>query len=115
MGGLGIGSLRAKNLRLHSSSSLRKGTWVDIASIIKVIDKTSVEFSNSLIRKVSNGYNIIFWEDVWCDRVMRLKDKHPHLYALETNKDCLLTDRWKLTMTVGPGLGSGDQRLNVGN
>ncbi|GJY88242.1 RNA-directed DNA polymerase, eukaryota [Tanacetum coccineum] len=44
--------------------SIRKGTSVNIASTLQVI---SVDFSNSIIRKVGNGCSIRFWEDVWCD------------------------------------------------
>nr|GEX18270.1 RNA-directed DNA polymerase, eukaryota, reverse transcriptase zinc-binding domain protein [Tanacetum cinerariifolium] len=36
----------------------------------------------------------MFWKDSWFRDGTRLMDKFPRLYALESDKDCLVRDRW---------------------
>ncbi|GJT12514.1 hypothetical protein Tco_0859556, partial [Tanacetum coccineum] len=42
-----------------------------------------------------NSHDVMFWNDVWLECGVRLKDKYPRFSALETNQDCLETVRWK--------------------
>nr|GEY24690.1 putative reverse transcriptase domain-containing protein [Tanacetum cinerariifolium] len=51
-----------------------------------------------------NGNNILFWKDIWLCSGIRLKDKFSHLYALETIKDALLSERWCCFNGVWAGL-----------
>ncbi|GKD85787.1 hypothetical protein Tco_1356941 [Tanacetum coccineum] len=46
--------------------------------------------------KPTNGSNTSFWKDVWCTGGIRLMDAYPRLYALESQKDCMISDRWCL-------------------
>ncbi|GJT41089.1 hypothetical protein Tco_0940954 [Tanacetum coccineum] len=36
-----------------------------------------------------------FWAYPWCPNGLILKDALPRLFALETQKDCKVADRWK--------------------
>ncbi|GJV27687.1 hypothetical protein Tco_1384135, partial [Tanacetum coccineum] len=42
-----------------------------------------------------NSRDVMFWNDVWLECGVRLKDKYPRFFALETNQDCLETVYWK--------------------
>nr|GEX07753.1 RNA-directed DNA polymerase, eukaryota, reverse transcriptase zinc-binding domain protein [Tanacetum cinerariifolium] len=42
------------------------------------------------------GNNTLFWKDPWCGSGQRLIDIFPRLYALDSDKDCKVSDRWDL-------------------
>ncbi|GKC77815.1 retrotransposon protein, putative, ty1-copia subclass [Tanacetum coccineum] len=77
--------------------------WRDIIISIDYIDGLDVPFSSSFSKKVSNGFDTRFWKDVCCIEGIRLMDKFPRLYALESNKDCKVSDRWVLSDGVWRG------------
>lgn len=41
---------------------------------------------------------------MWCNLGTRLMDSFPRLYALETNKECNISDRWRLCNGVWEGV-----------
>ncbi|GJZ27997.1 putative RNA-directed DNA polymerase [Tanacetum coccineum] len=125
LGGLGLGSFRAKNLgllakwqwrflnekdavwnKLISSlygphggfnlvgSRLQKGVWQNILNVGGAIDALGISFRHSFKRKVGSGSQIRFWTKNWSDDGPCFKEKFPRLYALESNKNCFLQDRW---------------------
>ncbi|GKF35568.1 hypothetical protein Tco_0112326, partial [Tanacetum coccineum] len=63
-------------------------------------------FRSSFILKISNGSSISFWKDAWCDSGIPLMDLFPRLYALKTNKECKVRDRWRLCNGVWGGVWS---------
>ncbi|GJU82148.1 hypothetical protein Tco_1284513 [Tanacetum coccineum] len=71
-----------------------RGVWVDILKTMKHIESIDCSFKNSFKLKVSNGSYILFCKDPWCGVGSPLKMISPRLYALESNKDCTISDRW---------------------
>ncbi|PWA95854.1 Arginine repressor C-terminal-like domain-containing protein [Artemisia annua] len=128
MGGLGVGSLLAKNLSLLGKWKWRfltekealwrmviqkfygdsggfgsltdfpgpNGIWCDIIKAMEDIEIIDPTFKQSFHIKVSNGANVSFWKDTWCENGIRLMDLFPRLYALDSFQDCKLIDRWHL-------------------
>ncbi|GJX49068.1 RNA-directed DNA polymerase, eukaryota, reverse transcriptase zinc-binding domain protein [Tanacetum coccineum] len=62
--------------------------------------------NNFKFLKISNGSSISFWKDAWCDSGIPLMDLFPRLYALKTNKECKVRDRWRLCNGVWGGVWS---------
>ncbi|GKB46064.1 arginine repressor C-terminal-like domain-containing protein [Tanacetum coccineum] len=75
----------------HNSFGL-SGIWCDIIKYVSCIDPI---FNNSFALKVSSGLVTSFWVDPWCPNGPILKNVYPRLFALETQKDCKVADRWK--------------------
>ncbi|GKC54952.1 hypothetical protein Tco_1077697, partial [Tanacetum coccineum] len=99
VGGLGVGSLHAKNLGLLGkwkwrSSRSCQGIWCEIVKAISSIENLDPTFSSSFKLKVVNGSNTLFWKDRWCVDDSRLIDHFPRLFALELNQNCSIRDRW---------------------
>ncbi|GJT68519.1 putative RNA-directed DNA polymerase [Tanacetum coccineum] len=80
-----------------SGAGLKKGIWDGILSSSVAIDDTGVAFSHSFIKKVSDGDTTLFWEDSWVAHGPCLKLRFPRLYALETNKEAKVKDRWMMS------------------
>ncbi|GJX03965.1 RNA-directed DNA polymerase, eukaryota, reverse transcriptase zinc-binding domain protein [Tanacetum coccineum] len=120
MGGLGVGSLLAKNIGLLGKWKWRfltekdalwrtvikefyrecggfgslagsrgpNGIWCDIIKAVEDIKRIDPSFKRSFHIKVSNGANVSFWKDPWCENGTRLMDLFPRLYALDSFQDC---------------------------
>ncbi|GJY72569.1 RNA-directed DNA polymerase, eukaryota, reverse transcriptase zinc-binding domain protein [Tanacetum coccineum] len=58
----------------------------------------------SFNKKIVTGCNTLFWKDVWCKDGVRLMDRFPRLFALESNKDCFIFERWAHTNGVWRGV-----------
>ncbi|GJV63562.1 RNA-directed DNA polymerase, eukaryota, reverse transcriptase zinc-binding domain protein [Tanacetum coccineum] len=76
------------------NSNATGGIWQDIIKDVKLIENIDISFKYSFTRKISSGADTMFWKDSWCGDGTRLMDKFPRLYALESNKDCMVRDRW---------------------
>lgn len=74
--------------------NLRTGVWKKIVKCCHNIDSIGVPFGKSIIRKVGGGSETKFWTDSWCEAGIKLKDLFPRLFALEVEKNCLVSDRW---------------------
>ncbi|GKC72208.1 RNA-directed DNA polymerase, eukaryota, reverse transcriptase zinc-binding domain protein [Tanacetum coccineum] len=103
-GGLGVGSLLAKNLSLLRKWKWRFHTkkealWFRVI-IVKEIESLNPAFKSSFVIKVKNGSSTLFWKDQWCGTGIQLLDLFPRLYALDTTKDCKVIDRWGLVNGV---------------
>ena len=70
--------------------------WCNILSSGVAIDALSIPFR----RKVISCTNTLFWKDVWIDDGPCLMAKFPRLYALESNPNCRVCDRWVLENDV---------------
>ncbi|GKA73672.1 putative RNA-directed DNA polymerase, eukaryota, reverse transcriptase zinc-binding domain protein [Tanacetum coccineum] len=77
------------------------GIWPDIISVTKSIGHIDADFERSFVRKVNNGSDTLFWKDQWCCNGVRLMEAFPRLFALETHKDCTISDRWGLNNNEG--------------
>ncbi|GJY04134.1 RNA-directed DNA polymerase, eukaryota, reverse transcriptase zinc-binding domain protein [Tanacetum coccineum] len=58
------------------------------------INNIDSSFSTSFNKKIVTGCNTLFWKDVWCKDRVRLMDRLPRLFALESNIDCFIFERW---------------------
>ncbi|GKB47887.1 retrotransposon protein, putative, ty1-copia subclass [Tanacetum coccineum] len=67
---------------------------IDILKATSDIERIDPAFKTSFNLKVSNGSNILFWKDPWCNGGTRLMDNFPRLFALESSQDCMVSDRW---------------------
>ncbi|GKB02539.1 RNA-directed DNA polymerase, eukaryota [Tanacetum coccineum] len=70
------------------------GVWINILNAVKRIGDIDISFKKSFILKIGNGYSTSFWKDRWCGDGSRLMDMFPKLFALESFKDCKISDRW---------------------
>ncbi|GJV82850.1 hypothetical protein Tco_1522748 [Tanacetum coccineum] len=93
LGGLNIGSLKAKNWRLVGKWWWRarvehRAMWVSVIKSIYGQDgvMVGVGFSSSFTRKVGDGSCVSFWDDIWVGGV-RLRDRFPRLYHLDRSKE----------------------------
>ncbi|GKB38253.1 hypothetical protein Tco_0883195 [Tanacetum coccineum] len=125
LGGLGLGSFRAKNLGLLAKwqwrflnekdavwnkvisslygphggfnlvgSRLRKGVWQNILNVDGAVDALGISFRHFFKGKVRSGSEIRFRTENWFDDGPCFKEKFPRLFALESNKNFFLQDRW---------------------
>ncbi|GJR98251.1 cysteine-rich receptor-like protein kinase [Tanacetum coccineum] len=69
------------------------GIWPDIINVTRSIGHIDADFKRSFVRKVNNGSDTLFWKDQWCCNGVRLMEAFPRLFALETYKDCTISDR----------------------
>ncbi|GJY12239.1 hypothetical protein Tco_0381548 [Tanacetum coccineum] len=53
---------------------------------------------------IGNSSSISFWKDVWCNLGTRVMNSFLRLYGIETNKECNLSDRWRLCNGVWVGV-----------
>nr|GEU87027.1 RNA-directed DNA polymerase, eukaryota, reverse transcriptase zinc-binding domain protein [Tanacetum cinerariifolium] len=77
-------------------SGNRKGVWRNILSSCAAIDAFGISFRNSFSRKVILGVDTLFWKDIWLDDDLCFMAKFPYLYALDSNPNFRICDRWVL-------------------
>ncbi|GJZ78840.1 putative RNA-directed DNA polymerase [Tanacetum coccineum] len=143
-GGLGIGSLLAKNYGLLCKWKWRflseeealwrmvikvfydeeggfnsdpkclgpSGIWTETIKVVNFINSHDEVFRGSFIRKIFNGNNTYFLTDQWYEDGRKLADAFPRLYALESFKDCHISDRWHMVNDSGVGNWSWIRPLN---
>nr|GEZ50427.1 protein kinase-like domain, beta-lactamase/transpeptidase-like protein [Tanacetum cinerariifolium] len=68
------------------------GVWSDIGRIGGEIDGVGIEFTSSCVGLLGDGRDIRFWVDRWVDN-MRLCDRFPRLYHLDTIKEGSVMDK----------------------
>ena len=48
---------------------------------------------STMRKRIGNGASTRFWTDIWVGN-LNLKYRFPRVFALEMNKDCMVSDRW---------------------
>nr|GEW26345.1 RNA-directed DNA polymerase, eukaryota, reverse transcriptase zinc-binding domain protein [Tanacetum cinerariifolium] len=99
--GLGIGSLVAKNLSLLSKWKWR--FYIDKTTLWYHVIREFHGEDGGFSTPMNFGNNTLFWKDQWCGSGQRLMDIFPRLFALESDKDCKVSDRWGLVNGVWGG------------
>nr|GEU80135.1 RNA-directed DNA polymerase, eukaryota, reverse transcriptase zinc-binding domain protein [Tanacetum cinerariifolium] len=89
------------------NSNASGGIWQDILKAVKLIENIDISFKYSFTCKISSGTDTMFWKGSWCGDDTRLMDKFPRLYALESDKDCMVRDRWCSVNEFGVAFGLG--------
>ncbi|GJV65517.1 RNA-directed DNA polymerase, eukaryota, reverse transcriptase zinc-binding domain protein [Tanacetum coccineum] len=109
-GGLGVGILIAKTMRLLGKWKWRflndrNSLW---RKVIKQIygpegDQNGIPLTNLIERKVYSSKQTEFWNDGWIKDRGPLKNVFPRLYALETQKGCFVSERYVIEDGVWQG------------
>ncbi|GKC24663.1 RNA-directed DNA polymerase, eukaryota, reverse transcriptase zinc-binding domain protein, partial [Tanacetum coccineum] len=74
----------------------RFSTWCSILSSISKLKQKGVDLLSLCSRKIGNGTSTYFWNDTWCGD-MPFKIQYPRVYALDTDKNCLIANQISLT------------------
>ncbi|GJT68254.1 hypothetical protein Tco_1019734 [Tanacetum coccineum] len=69
----------------NSPKSSRASIWLDIVRDLTHIKKQGIDLLGLIKKKVGNGEDTLFWEDVWKDNVA-FKLLYPRVYELESFK-----------------------------
>ncbi|KAJ0497883.1 hypothetical protein HanOQP8_Chr13g0484851 [Helianthus annuus] len=76
------------------------GVWSTIAKLGNYLAYTNLNLNNMLIGVVGKGDKIRLWLDPWVSS-QPLRNSFPNLFLLESNKDCLILDRYE---EIGSGV-----------
>ncbi|PWA80668.1 RNA-directed DNA polymerase, eukaryota, Reverse transcriptase zinc-binding domain protein [Artemisia annua] len=66
--------------------------WCGILSSINSLKLKGIDLLAFCTRKLGNGVNIRFWDDVWCG-TLPLKLVFPRIYMLDTDRNCNVANR----------------------
>ncbi|GJT46622.1 2-oxoglutarate (2OG) and Fe(II)-dependent oxygenase superfamily protein [Tanacetum coccineum] len=83
-----------------------KGVWCGILKANYAINDIDPSLAVSFKLKVSNGYGISFWKDMWYHRGSRIMDLFSRLFVLDSFPECSVKDRWGLVNGSWVGLWS---------
>ncbi|GJV02001.1 RNA-directed DNA polymerase, eukaryota [Tanacetum coccineum] len=86
-GGLGVSS----NLDV-SKSKIRGSIWQDMVHEFHSLKAKGIDCFSFIKRKLGNGENTLFWEDVWLGDCA-LKTSHPRIFMLEDRKDVTVAEK----------------------
>nr|XP_043618724.1 uncharacterized protein LOC122590597 [Erigeron canadensis] len=78
---------------LMNFKSKNSGIWASICSSLKEIHALSSVPANVIARRLGNGESTHFWTDIWMGNEA-FSSRFPRLYAMETNKQALVSNRW---------------------
>ncbi|KAJ0511208.1 putative RNA-directed DNA polymerase [Helianthus annuus] len=71
------------------------GVWKSIVNMGRLTHNQPFKVQDRLTPKVGNGDKILFWQDKWVgDRTLR--ERFPNIYAMESEKGCKVSDRYKV-------------------
>nr|GEX13776.1 RNA-directed DNA polymerase, eukaryota, reverse transcriptase zinc-binding domain protein [Tanacetum cinerariifolium] len=92
-------------------------SWGAIMHSIHGLKNQGMDLLSMCTRTIRNGLSTHFWEDTWCG-IQPLKLQFPHIYMLETVKNCFLVSRvslvdWNLVLRHEPRGGSESAQLNA--
>ncbi|KAK1420098.1 hypothetical protein QVD17_21428 [Tagetes erecta] len=101
------------NSRSFNSIPIRSsntGTWKNILSINKDLMNLSIDLGTSIVGKVGNGEDLLFWSDVWLGD-SPLCERFPTIARLALHKDSKVADyaliqngniTWQITLKKPP-------------
>ncbi|GKB95115.1 RNA-directed DNA polymerase, eukaryota, partial [Tanacetum coccineum] len=85
---------------IQASSSVTSSIWGSIVREVDVLKFQGVDLISHCKRRIGNGMNTSFWNNVWIGDV-KLRLHFPRVFALETNKELVgptilsnSADRW---------------------
>ncbi|GJX02447.1 putative RNA-directed DNA polymerase [Tanacetum coccineum] len=77
---------------LKYTSIATKGSWYDILKACHDVNSLNIPIPSFFTRSIGEGVSVKFWDEVWLG-TFKLADVYPRLYALESMKDCNVSDR----------------------
>ncbi|GJZ98267.1 RNA-directed DNA polymerase, eukaryota, reverse transcriptase zinc-binding domain protein [Tanacetum coccineum] len=69
-----------------STKSIYPSVWLDIVHEVEKLKGHGIDLVSCIQKKLGNGANTYFWEEIWCGEV-EFKKMFPRLYALEACKN----------------------------
>ncbi|GJW07510.1 RNA-directed DNA polymerase, eukaryota, reverse transcriptase zinc-binding domain protein [Tanacetum coccineum] len=69
-----------------------RSTWIDIINAIKSLNDKGINLSYFIRKKIGNGENTSFWDDIWL-RDIAFKDQFKRLYALDERKSISVAEK----------------------
>ncbi|GJZ84117.1 RNA-directed DNA polymerase, eukaryota [Tanacetum coccineum] len=69
-----------------SAKSIYPSVWLDIVHEVEKLKGHGIDLMSYIQKKLGNGANTYFWEEIWCGDV-EFKKMFPRLYALEACKN----------------------------
>ncbi|GJW49001.1 RNA-directed DNA polymerase, eukaryota [Tanacetum coccineum] len=79
---------------IQASSSVTSSIWGSIVREVDVLKSQGVDLISHCKRRIGNGMNTSFWNDVWIGDV-KLRLRFPRVFALETNKVCSVASKFQ--------------------
>ncbi|GJT47677.1 RNA-directed DNA polymerase, eukaryota [Tanacetum coccineum] len=76
----------------NSLQTHRRSTWIDIINAIKSLNDKGINLSYFIRKKIGNGENTSFWDDIWLGDIA-FKDQFKRLYALEERKSISVAEK----------------------
>ncbi|KAJ9545577.1 hypothetical protein OSB04_025284 [Centaurea solstitialis] len=103
LGGLGVASLKAKNMALlckwywlyGEMLSLDSTALMEGLKTTHLIPEYGIDFCSSFSKIIADGSTTKFWTDVKVGNAVNLKTLFPKLFALETNKEAMFKECWQ--------------------
>ncbi|GKA51027.1 RNA-directed DNA polymerase, eukaryota, reverse transcriptase zinc-binding domain protein [Tanacetum coccineum] len=71
-----------------------RSCWMNIVNEVNVLKEQGINLFEFMKQKMGDGANTCFWEDNWAEGGI-LKNKFPRVYALEKNKQVLVSVKMK--------------------
>ncbi|GJS27598.1 RNA-directed DNA polymerase, eukaryota, reverse transcriptase zinc-binding domain protein [Tanacetum coccineum] len=72
----------------------RHSTWLDIVGEFKKLSIKGIDLISLIIKKVGNGEQSYFWDDVWLGD-SKFRDLYPRLYLLESAKNASVASKFR--------------------
>lgn len=92
-------SIHGPSGRLGGDQARRsaKGVWRKISAVDLKLEKFNISLPSLFLRRVGNGRNTRFWDDLWCGNAC-LAEHFPRLAAVDANMSCLVADKLSRSM-----------------
>ncbi|GJV67006.1 RNA-directed DNA polymerase, eukaryota [Tanacetum coccineum] len=72
----------------------RHSPWLDIVGEFKKLSIKGIDLISLIIKKVGNGEQSYFWDDVWLGD-SKFRDLYPRLYLLESAKNVIVASKFR--------------------
>nr|GEV18767.1 putative reverse transcriptase domain-containing protein [Tanacetum cinerariifolium] len=72
----------------------RRSHWLDIIRESSTLSNGGIDLLSFVCKKVCNNGETLFWDDKWLDEMV-LKHQFPRLFALESSKRIIVSDKLK--------------------
>ncbi|GKC22928.1 RNA-directed DNA polymerase, eukaryota [Tanacetum coccineum] len=71
--------------------------WINMLKASKDLDSKNVSLDGLVKKRIGDGMNMKFWEDVWIGEC-KLKEKFPRIFRLDTETNAMVNDRIVLSL-----------------
>lgn len=71
----------------------KSGVWMGIIKLVWGLHNNGLISFDTMSKKVGNGANTSFCNDVWCGDIM-FRARFHHLFAISRNRDVVVSELW---------------------